>query len=85
MTWGIEHIVCGDSTIGKCGKTLRDGVLYACGGLTGGPESFWPIEPSSLKLTPYSFLAMTKQRNTGTGVQEEEAAKSHKLLRQLLK
>ena len=50
---------------------MKNRVLYASGGLSGGPDGFWPIEPRSLKLNSYSFLALTKQQKTGCGVQYE--------------
>lgn len=46
----IEAIVKGDDCENECGRTLRSGVYCATNDVSGGPESYHPINIESIKL-----------------------------------
>lgn len=66
MSWAIDRVMIGDGRQGASGHKMQDGVLYAAAGLTGGDESFWPIDANSITLSLHTMQALLNAIDDGT-------------------
>ena len=58
LSWTIDRVMVGDSRRGKRGNKMQNGVLYAAIWLTGGDESFLPIDSNSIILSLHTMQAL---------------------------
>ncbi len=68
--WNVKAVFCGDGTMSTGGVPLNEGSIYGRGSLVGGAESFWEIDPSTLRVcdmgqTPWSGLPAEFPRPPG--------------------
>ena len=83
MSWAIDRVMIGDGRQGARGRKMQDGVLYAATGLTGGDESFWPIEASSITLSLHTMQALLHAVDDGTNDQPRNKKFLQEMFRRL--
>lgn len=50
LEWNVRAVLCGDGSIGACGRRLESGSIYASRSFRGGLESFRMVEDYYLRL-----------------------------------